>query len=710
MKKYIQSKIQQKWIMFLILCMLSMSVIGIGYGLYQRSIKEAVYTNTVSFMDQLASHDIKNIENTIANKQENLHSIIERLKITHKEDQKDISYMLGIEARASSFEKLYLITAQNKVYDDSQLVTTLDRMKWKDVYQANTKEFISRYSADEHEYWSEYILCGYHLEEPVTYQNDKITGIVGFIPIEDMEDIIHLESFEGKGEAIVIQNTGELITASKYYDTKDRQNFINELKDSNLTSHAIDELTRKLNYELENFISYKYQGTQYYASIKPISKYNWFLVVKVPSEVNTEQTQRLLRLSLIFFAVLALVIIGIAVSIYRIVKTARIVYASEKAKSSFLANMSHEIRTPLNGIIGLQYLMEQNIDQPDKMKEYLKKAGISSQYLKSVITDVLEMSKIESGQLELYMKSFDLSHTINEIETIIRIQAEEKQLNFQVDVSALSHCSLYGDEVRLKQVLINLLGNALKFTPSHGFVSLTVVQGKEKENTIPTTFMISDTGQGMSEEFLEHIWESFEQENRTSSQNGTGLGTTLSKILVEKMGGTIDVISTLNKGTTFTVRIPFPISSKDQKEDRIGYDVKQENDLKDKHILVVEDNDLNREILMDVLMEKGCEITEAVNGRQAVQSYLDHEEGYYDVILMDVQMPIMDGYEATQRIRGMGRNDSMKVCIFALTANAFHDDIELALKKGMDDVITKPLDVDELLKKLSKVRKKRKEE
>lgn len=706
MKKYLKTRVQNKWYAFLGVCLICIVIIGGGYWLYQRSINGAVYKNTVSFMEQLVSHDIKNVESAINSNQDYLHSFIERLGVTRKENQKDISYLLGIESRVTSFDKLYLITTSNKVYDNSQLITTLDAMDWQDIYNDKKDgDFATRFMADSREVWNEYIMYGYRLSQTVTYKDEEIEGIIGLVPVGEMDDIIRVSSFNGRGETSVIQNTGEIITASKYYDNKYKQNFFNELNDAKIKKYSIDGIIDELSQKKDVFISYTYEKVDYYAMIRPFSNNEWYLVLKVPSEVNAEQTQQLLMLSSFFFVALAGVIVAIAVYIYQIVKNAQIAYASEKAKSTFLANMSHEIRTPLNGIIGLLYLMEQNINDSKKMGDYLNRANISSQYLKSVITDVLEMSKIESGQLELYQKSFDLIQIIEEITTIIGIQAEEKNQNFTINDTGINWRHLEGDEVRIKQVIINLLGNSLKFTPKGGNISLTILQ-KCLDNIATTTFIITDTGCGMTPEFLERIWDSFEQEHRAASQNGTGLGTTLSKILVEKMGGTISVESKVDHGTTFTVTIPLKMeASIDQ--NAIKKTIVSSASLKDKHILVVEDNDLNRQILVDILSDEDCIVCEAVNGKEAVESFIKSQEGYFDVILMDVQMPLLNGYEATKKIRQSSRSDSQTVSIFALTANAFNDDIKKALNSGMNDVIIKPLDISVLLKKLAEVKKER---
>ncbi|MFQ9873191.1 MAG: response regulator, partial [Oscillospiraceae bacterium] len=250
-----------------------------------------------------------------------------------------------------------------------------------------------------------------------------------------------------------------------------------------------------------------------------------------------------------------------------------------------------------------------------------------------------------------------------------------------------------------------LLGNAVKFTPEGGEVSLTVRQ-ELSGGLANTVFQVADTGCGMSPEFLQNIWRAFEQERRIASQNGTGLGTTLSKTLAEKMGGSISVESQLGKGTVFTVSIPFPTAKSPGDENASNNTADTGWTLQGKRILVVEDNEINRMIVVSILEELGCELTEAQNGQEALEFFETSSPAFFDLILMDIQMPVMDGYEATRRIRALSRPDAHTVPIIAMTANAFSEDIEKALAAGMNDVATKPLDIKLLLKKMEIIRER----
>lgn len=672
-------------------------VLADGYMLYQQSITQAVDGTTTSFMEQIADHDAQGIHNQMASKWDYLDSMAERIRLTREGELEDLSYQLGVEAQASTFDRIYAVADDGCLYDNTYLVTNLDDMEWADAYYEAQDRFVLRYQLEEREKWGEYLVYGVKLAQPVTFGNERIESLVGLVPVADIEENMRFESFDGQGLAIVIQNTGDIVTASRYYGGPDGRDYFAELENATFLEGSFEECRDAIAQGENAYAEYRADGVRYYATMVPIQDSTWYLVVKVNASVTADQVSSLMARSLLFFGLLALLLAGILFAIFRAVRDARVARESEKAKSTFLANMSHEIRTPLNGIVGLHYLMRQNLDDPAKLSEYLNQANVSSEYLKSVITDVLDMSKIESGQMELYAQPFDLEAMLSDIETLIDLQAKEYKLNFSIEREDITASYVEGDEMRIKQIIVNLLGNALKFTPEGGRVTLGVNQ-KVINGTAVTTFVVSDTGCGMSPDFLERIWEPFEQERRVASQNGTGLGTALSKVLVDKMEGTIEVESEQDKGTTFTVVLPLPVSHAEIASAAASSE--GEETLVGKRVLVAEDNGVNRMIIVDILEDEGCIVTAASDGAEAVEAFAASEEGTFDVVLMDLQMPHMDGYQAAATIRALKRADSARVPIMALTANAFRDDVDRALKSGMNDVVTKPLDVRLLLDKL----------
>ncbi len=375
------------------------------------------------------------------------------------------------------------------------------------------------------------------------------------------------------------------------------------------------------------------------------------------------------------------------------------------AKREFLFNMSHDIRTPMNAIIGFTALAQTHIDDRGQVEDYLKKISVSSQHLLSLINDVLDMSRIESGKVTLEAKPVHLPELVHELRDIVQAVVSEKDLSLTLDTVGVENEDVIADPLRLEQILINVLANAVKFTPDGGQIGLWIVQ----KDTAPAgyadfEFHIKDNGIGMSEEFQKHIFEQFARE-RTSTVSkiqGTGLGMAITKSLVDMMGGRITVKSEQGKGSEFTISLRFPIG--EAKTEQTPPAAKA-SAFTGKKLLVVEDNELNLEIASTLLKEAGFEVDTAENGKVAVEKVEAASADRYDLILMDIQMPEMDGYEATRRIRALPDTKKAALPIVAMTANAFEDDRKNALRAGMNGHIAKPLDIPKLFQVLSELLK-----
>ena len=388
--------------------------------------------------------------------------------------------------------------------------------------------------------------------------------------------------------------------------------------------------------------------------------------------------------------------------------------AANLAKSEFLSRMSHEIRTPMNGIVGMSTIAMQNIDNTDKIKDCLEKVIMSSKHLLALINDVLDMSKIESGKVELRHESFNFRAFLQDFENLYGEQAKSKGISYETVLASDLEVQIIGDSLRLNQVLSNLLSNALKFTPAKGIIKLRVSKTGEDQENVYLRFEVIDTGCGIAEENYDKIFESFEQENVdvTYKYGGTGLGLSIVKRFTQLMGGCIHVTSVQGSGSTFTVDLPFGKIKESGKPTRFS-DIDGRSDLardcyvidydfKGKRILLVEDNELNREIAEELIGATGASVESAEDGVQAVKKFKESAEGYYDLILMDVQMPHMDGYEATRCIRALGRSDAQKVPIFAMTANAFAEDVQKSREAGMNAHISKPLNIRAVYKQMNR--------
>lgn len=369
---------------------------------------------------------------------------------------------------------------------------------------------------------------------------------------------------------------------------------------------------------------------------------------------------------------------------------------ASESKTNFLANMSHDIRTPMNAIIGFTGLILHDPNDGEKVKDYAQKIDASGQHLLSLINEVLDMSKIEAGKTELDISEFDMREFIENVISVTGAQARDKGLTFDERIEiADPKTYVFGDSTRLSQILFNILSNAIKYTEAPGTVTLAVSELKSaQEGFVSYKFMVSDTGIGMSPEYLQNIWTPFSrEETEVKSIQGTGLGMAITKNLVDLMGGTINVKSVQGEGSTFTLWLEFKVSQKAaQDHDAIEAEA-EEISLAGMHILAAEDNELNAELLQDLLSLEDASVDIATNGKEVVEKFEASEPGRYDFILMDVQMPVMNGYDATRTIRKSAHPQAQTIPIFAMTANAFTEDVAAAFESGVNAHLAKPIDM-----------------
>jgi len=378
--------------------------------------------------------------------------------------------------------------------------------------------------------------------------------------------------------------------------------------------------------------------------------------------------------------------------------------AANEAKTEFLQRMSHDIRTPINGIRGLVNMADHYADDMEKQTEYRTKVKEASNLLLELVNDVLDMSKLESGEIVLEEIPFNLSSISREVFVVIEQMAAEQNIRVAWEKKEITHRDFIGSPGYVKRVMMNILSNAVKYNKENGQIYVSCVEIPSEQPEMTTMeFVCRDTGIGMAEEFQKHIFEPFAQEHTGSRAKfaGTGLGMAISKKLVEEMGGTITFESKKGVGSTFVIRVPFKIDLDADKREE-SKDV-SEKSIKGMHVLLAEDNELNMEIAEFLLQNEGAEVTKAWNGQEIVELFRKSEAGEFDVILMDIMMPIINGYEAAKRIRSLDREDAKKIPIIAMTANAFTEDRIRAKEAGMDEHVAKPIDVELLIKVIHKL-------
>ena len=447
----------------------------------------------------------------------------------------------------------------------------------------------------------------------------------------------------------------------------------------------------------------------------------WMAKRLIAGESAEQMKEALARGGILLFAI---IFVGLAVMLYvqNVVRKKHEAAEREKihavesslAKSRFLFNMSHDIRTPMNAIIGYTNLARKETD-PAKVNEYLGKIDSSGQHLLALINDILEMSRIENGRIELEYVPLDLCNVFEEIRSLFSEQMNRKHLDFQVHTGQVHNRFVWCDKNSLNRVLLNILSNAYKFTPDGGMITLSLMETGSGEGGYGSyEIRVQDNGIGMSKEFAEKLFVAFERERTStdSGMEGTGLGMTITKSIVDLMGGTIDVLTAPGSGTTIIIRIRLrlaeenDIRSPEEKDGGNGNtdtETEDETDFAGKRVLLAEDNEINMEIACMILSQAGFTVEQAENGKAALDMVSASQPGYYDAILMDIQMPVMDGYEATRAIRALDNPALAEIPILAMTANAFKEDEQAAAEAGMQGHIAKPIDIGKMMETIRKV-------
>lgn len=540
------------------------------------------------------------------------------------------------------------------------------------------------------------------------------TGVlVAMLDSRRLRDALNLQSFSGEGYAYIVNREGMVIMRTRSLDF---DNIFLAFKERKFArGYSLEQFRHAVGAGQDGMTIFSSaSGNRQYVYHYALPFNHWTLISMVSEEAVAGSHVRMIQELSIFGGLMILVFFGLVAYALRSYWVAYKSVVSARAKSDFLSSMSHEIRTPLNGIIGLNYLMRSNVENRDKMLRFLDQSQATAEYLLALINDILDINKLDADRMELVNKPLRLDKVVENIKSIFSSTLRAKKIDFVVEMR-LEHKTVSGDEVRLKQVLTNILGNASKFTPAGGTVSFLVSQRAATEGKIDTIFEIADTGCGMSEDFQRRIFDAFSQERNTctTGREGTGLGMAISYQLMRKMGGNLSVQSSLGNGSRFIAEVELPILPDEEDQETCtftqiaakpveGNALQPANDTQPQqtaplNILVAEDNELNRDLLQEILEMNGMKVVTACDGQEAVAAFAASAINEFDVILMDMQMPVMDGVDATRSIRALKRMDAAQVPIFACTANSFEEDREKCLKSGMSGFLAKPVNFPELL-------------
>ena len=573
-----------------------------------------------------------------------------------------------------------------------------------------------------------FLVFSRELSAPVTMgeENVRFTHIVLLKDIQTVKQYYTTTTYGGSAATYFIKSNGTLA----YYDADDgdvigARNVFKALGEAEYIQEQNFE-TIQARLETDGIVTadIRLNGTEYFYCLTSLDDYNMILMLLIPADSVAVSTMNMMestiRTGIIFILAMVVLTLLAVISFIRVQRSSQMVKVEQEtnkelnrlrmaaetanaAKSAFLNNMSHDIRTPMNAIIGFTNIaLKQN--PPPEIRSCLDKISDSSDHLLALINDVLDISRIESGKIQYAPAPVDIAEVSASVLTIVYGYLSNRNINFHTELEEPLARYVLTDAVRVREVLVNILGNAVKFTNDGGTVTYAVSYHPGNDDRhVRVRYRISDTGVGMSEEFVGHIFDEFSQEEHgaRTQYKGTGLGMAITKRYVDLMGGTISVQSKKSVGSTFIVELPMEITDAgavEKQEHSVGH-----MDLSGLKILLAEDNDLNAEIAMVQLEELGMQITRAADGEEAVHLFAENPQGTFDLILMDVMMPKMNGYEATKAIRALpNRPDAGTIPIIAMTANAFAEDVQASLDAGMNGHLSKPIVIDEVVKTIAR--------
>ena len=728
-------------------CMTGIAMFLAFFFLYHSYIQDIIYEERLNQMEEITRQMFQNLEDVIDSHWNRVTEECNYLRDANVQTTDELCRHMKKKYELSAYADhkitLMAVDSEGGYYTESG-----KRGLFRDLdYFEESPEKISFVFDSMTDNQSEMVFLN-RLPEPIHLQNgEKKTSILYFGIAQDMEQLnpyFNCEAYNGNNSVYVLDDNGSKLFNSNQVELIKGHNVFSVLQNMKYLHNSSFEKTKA---ELEekgcSYSNAVLDGTEYFYGLRRMNNAEWTLIFLVPAEYVATNTLELVNFVTIFIVIFTLivavfVILGISFVMHRNQKEAirverennakletvntklrqakqaaeeafQVAQEASRSKSSFLANMSHDIRTPMNAIIGMTSLIKHDAGDKGKVIEYANKIDISSQHLLGIINDVLDMSKIEAGKTTFKYTDFSILDFIQELNVIFHSQTDEKNQTFTIIKEDIQHERVNGDEVHLMQIFSNLLSNAIKYTQEGGEIQLLIEECESNSSIYAKyRFLVSDNGVGMSADFKNTIFDAFTraESSLTNKIQGTGLGMAITKNLVEAMGGTIDVESELGQGSCFEILMDLkiaedksvsliPQTEKDEPEDNILHGMK---------FLCAEDNEINAEILTELLKIEGAECTICENGEEILKTFEQSAPGEYDMILMDVQMPVMNGYEATKAIRRSSHELAKTIPIIAMTANAFSEDIQHSLAAGMNAHISKPVDMKMLEKTIRSIK------
>ena len=723
----------------------SLAVILTLFIVSQTYIQNLVYHERLSQMEEVTHQMFRSLEDVIDNHWDDVDVQCNYLAYMPMETTDDLfSYLEKLSELSNYKEKqieLIAVDSAGHYYTEHGRMGLLRGMS----YLESAPERVSYVSNSLTEDDSRMVFLK-QLPTPITLQSGEKEITLRYFGISQcmtqLNDYFRCDAYENNNSVYVLDNNGfKLFNANETELLKGHNVYTVLSQMSYLHGSSFAEAKERLTRTGSCYSNAVLDGTEYFYALKQMENAQWTLAFLVPAEYVAVNTQKLVNIVMVIIIVIALAFSVITVFVgwfllrqkqqqelqaekeanlrleqYNIQLTqandelrraqdiaAEALQSAErasKAKTDFLSNMSHDIRTPMNAIVGLTALMENELDEPEKLADHLGKLKSSGQLLLDIINNILDMSRIESGKTTLTIEPMDLSHQLDQLNTMIFSQANVKKQTFTVSTH-IQHKNLLADPTRLNQVLMNILSNAVKYTPQGGHIRFEAEELPRNDHYAKYRFIVQDDGIGMSAAYQKTLFDPFTREEKsgTNKVQGTGLGMAITKSIVDLMGGTIRVESATGKGTRFEVVLEFPIDAeadKVQTAPALPEEAEAVSPLSGMNFLCAEDNAINAEILELLLETKGARCTICSNGQEIVDAFASVKPGEYDMILMDVQMPVMDGLEATRRIRSGENPLGRTIPILAMTANAFLEDMQKSRDAGMDEHLSKPVDINAL--------------
>ena len=728
-------------------CMTGIVMLFAFFFLYHTYIQNIIYEERLNQMEEITRQMFQNLEDVIDSNWNRVTEECNYLKDANVQTIDELCRHMKKKYELSAYADhkitLMAVDSEGGYYTESG-----NRGLFRDLdYFEESPEKISFVFDSMTDNQSKMVFLN-RLSEPVYLQNgEKETSILYFGIAQDMEQLnpyFNCDAYNGNNSVYVLDDNGFKLFNSNQTELIKGHNVFSVLQNMKYLHNSSFKKTKAALEEKGcSYSNAVLDGTEYFYGLKRMENAEWTLIFLVPAKYVATNTLKLVNFVMIFIIIFTVivavcVILGIFFVMHRNQKEAihverennvkleavntelrlaklaaeeafQVAEEANKSKSSFLANMSHDIRTPMNAIIGMTSLIRYDAGDKGKVIEYADKIDTSSQHLLGIINDVLDMSKIEAGKTVFKYSDFSIAEFIQELDTIFHSQIYEKKQTFTITKENIQHEWVNGDRVHLMQIFSNLLSNAIKYTQEGGEIQLLAEECESNSSVYAKyRFLVSDNGMGMAADFKDTIFDTFtrEENSMTNKIQGTGLGMAITKNLVDSMGGTIDVESELGQGSSFEVLIDLKIA-----EERSVSPVSQtETDEQDGDILqgmrflCAEDNAINAEILTELLKIEGAECTICENGEEILKTFEQSVPGDYDMILMDVQMPVMNGYEATQAIRRSFHELAKTIPIIAMTANAFSEDIQHSLSVGMNAHISKPVEMTVLEKTIRNIK------